>query len=144
MSSPPNTQVVWDDVLGVAPELTATAASGRVDILAYVNNIGSGTLPTATSGCGVIGGGGNGIGGGDNGIQLRLARMYLAAHIATISIRAASGAAGPVTSEAAGGLRISYGLTSVLSGDPGLSTTLYGQFYLTIVRSSLAHGPVLC
>lgn len=149
MPSPPSSQITWDDVVAVAPELasaTITSATGRSAILAYVNTWNSGSTLVAWD-CDwdtTIGTPGNGIGGGDDGPLLRLLRMHLAAHFATMARRAASGAAGPVTSEAAGGLRRSYGLSVVAFGDPGLSLTLYGQTAMTLMRLSLAHGPVLC
>ena len=148
MASPPLSQIVWDDVLGIAPELSTITASGRVDILAYVNSLTSGTAPvlyTPDEMVVVANDPGNGLdAGNDGGATLRFARILMAAHFGTIAKRAGSGAAGPVTSQAAGGLRVSYGLTSISSGDPGFSLTQYGQTYLTLVRSSLAHGPVLC
>jgi hypothetical protein len=73
-----------------------------------------------------------------------LARVYLAAHIGSTTGQAGSGAAGPVTSESAGGVRTSYGLIAMAASSPlYLATTRYGQMYLDIISMSQCAGPFL-
>lgn len=123
--------IVWADVLEAFPATSPPAVSAllQTDILAYVNQVDLtqlgllfyGTTETAQT--------------------ARMAQIYLAAHIAFITSRASSGAAGPVASQAAGGLRRSY---ATLVTPTILGTTFYGQMYLQVLSNSLAHGPVVC
>ena len=71
-----------------------------------------------------------------------LARIYLAAHVVTLSKRGSSAAAGPVTGESAGGLRRSYGLVP-MAGTGSYPMTRYGQLYLDLLDQSPANGPFL-
>lgn len=70
----------------------------------------------------------------------RLARIFLAAHIGANELRAKSGAAGPLTSESAGGVRRSYGLVAS-STSASLNSTRYGTMFLFILESSGCAGP---
>ncbi len=115
--------ILKSDVIAMAPELTTLTDQAWVDILAYVNGMSE-----------------DGI---DDSVTLRLAKILLAAHFGTMSKRAFTGAAGPVTGESAGGLRRSYGLVALSSADAALGQTMYGMQYLGILRSSNAHGPFL-
>lgn len=72
-----------------------------------------------------------------------LARIYLAAHIAKVGALGVSTAAGPVTSESAGGIRRAYANLSTATSLSSLKTTRYGQLYLDLLSSSLASGPFL-
>lgn len=119
-----NDPVTKTDVLAIAPELTTISDEAWADILAYVNTM---------SPKGIC----------NDAATFRLARILLAAHYGTISKRAFTGAAGPVVSEAAGGLRRAYGLVALSSADAALGQTMYGMQYLGILRSSCAHGPLL-
>lgn len=65
---------------------------------------------------------------------LRLARLNLAAHFAINTLQGRGGAAGPVTAEAAGAVRRSYGLMMSSSTSGGLGSTMYGQAYLAILN----------
>ncbi len=121
------TDIVWADVLGIAPELSTISDAGRVPILWYVNQMtNAGVDP----------------GGGLASPTLRLARIFLAAHYGTVSKRG-GGPAGPVTSESAGGLRRSYGLIAAPTGTYGLGSTTYGLAYLSVLSMSDAHGPIV-
>lgn len=82
-------------------------------------------------------------GGGPESITLRLARTLLAAHYATVSLRAPTGAIGPVTSEAAGQVRTSYGMVALASQDAAMGSTIWGQQYLGLLAMTDAHGPIL-
>jgi len=116
--------VVWSDVLAFAPELSTVDIGAQTDILSYVNEI---DLSQVT----------------DTAQVTRMARIYLAAHFGSVQKRARQGIGGPVTSESAGALRRSYGLSAMPSGEEGLGTSMYGMSYLTILRMSLSHGPFL-
>lgn len=120
--------IIKQDVLEFAPELSSIRDPAWALILKFVNDFDS-----------------TGIGGkgGDEGATLRLARIFLAAHYGTISKRSKSGAAGPVTSEAAGAVRRSYGLVALASSDAGLGSTTWGQQFQTLLLMSLAHLPFL-
>lgn len=120
--------IAWSDVLEVLTAPITISATLQTDILAYVNQVDLTQLGQLS-------------GGVTETVQTaRMAQIYLAAHIAYITSRAASGVAGPVTSQAAGGLRRSYGM---LVTPTILGTTFYGQQYLLILSMSLAHGPVV-
>lgn len=109
----------------MAPELATVSDVTWVTVLAFVNEIDS-----------------SGVGGGENGPMLRLVRIFLAAHYGTISKRGRTGAAGPVTSVAAGGVRRSYGLVALAATDASMGATEYGQQLLGILRMSNAYGPL--
>lgn len=116
--------IVWSDVLAMAPQLTTLSIQAQTDILNYVNELDMSGL-------------------GETAQTTRLARILLASHYATGATRAPGGMAGPVTSESAGAMRRSYGLSATPSGEEGLGTTMYGMQYVSLLRMSLAHGPVL-
>ncbi len=118
--------ILESDVLSYAPELAPLDAGAWTSILAFVNEL----QYTAVTPAG-------------EGPLLKLARILLAAHYGTISRRGPSGAAGPVTSEAAGAVRRSYGLVALASSDASLGATGYGQQFLGILSMSLANGPRL-
>lgn len=115
--------IVKSDVLAIAPELVSVHDDAWVDILNYVNNMSIKAIRDPYT--------------------FRLARIFLAAHYGTVSKRAYTGAAGPVVSEAAGGLRRAYGLVALSSADAALGQTMYGMQYLGLLRSSNAAGPFL-
>lgn len=117
---------VKQDVLAFAPELSSVNDVAWEVILAFVNEL------TA-----------EGVGGGETGATVRLLRILLAAHYAAVSRRGPTGATGPVTSEAAGAIRRSYGLVALASSDASLGATGYGQQFLGVLSMSLANGPRL-
>lgn len=118
--------IIKQDVLAYAPELRTVSDPAWAMILAYVATLG-----------------GEGFCENEEGPTLRFARVLLAAHFGTISKRGKSGAAGPVTSEAAGAVRRSYGLIALASADAGLGTTPAGAQYLQLISMSCSHGPIL-
>lgn len=112
------------DVLSIAPELSTLSDQAWADLLEYVNEFDFTTLDTVQT--------------------VRMARIFLAAHWGTGVKRAPKGAAGPVTGEAAGGVRRTYGLVATAGGGLGaLGSTMYGQTLLSILSMSGAHGPFL-
>lgn len=116
--------ITWADVTGIAGELTAVPVSAQTDILAYVNT----TLAVAMF-------------GGEDSPKLRMARIYRAAHMATLLTSGGSVTAGPVTSETVGANSISrsYGAGSGSSSD--WDSTPYGRQYAMLVRTSSARWP---
>lgn len=117
--------IVRADVIGFAPELSTLTDQAFADVLNYVNTLEASEI------------------GLDSGPELRLARILLAAHFGATTKRAGTGAAGPVVSEAAGGLRRSYGLVALSQGNAGFGSTMYGMQFLTLVQMSGGHGPVV-
>lgn len=71
----------------------------------------------------------------------RFAKILLAAHLGTMMARA-GGPVGPVTSEAAGGIRRSYGFMAWTDG-AGLGLTGYGMQLITLLSMSFAMLPVV-
>jgi len=118
--------IVLQDVLDFAPELRSVSRQAWALILPYVNS-----LPA------------DGIGGGADGPDVRLARVLLAAHYGTVSRRGRSGAAGPLTSEAVGSVRRSFGLVALAAADATLGATAYGHQFLGLLTMSQAAGPRL-
>lgn len=120
--------IIKQDVLEFAPDLSRLRDPMWAVILAFANSLDETGIDPR---------------GGPDSIMLRLARILLAAHYATVSLRAPSGAIGPVTSEAAGQVRTSYGMVALASRDAALGSTIWGQQYLGLLAMSDAHGPVL-
>lgn len=118
--------IIKQDVLEYAPELAKVSDVTWQFVVAFANGMTS-----------------LGIGGGEDGPLLRLCRILLAAHYGAVSQRGASGATGPVTSEAAGAVRRSYGLVALASSDASLGSTGYGHQFLGLLSMSLANGPRL-
>jgi hypothetical protein len=116
--------ILQTDVQPFAPALATLAAGAWTDILAYVNEQDLTYL-------------------GETVQVDRMAKIYLAAHIGTLTMRAGSGAAGPVTSESAGTLRRSYGMYAAWAGSGALGSTQFGQMYLDILSMSQAAGPMV-
>lgn len=117
--------IVQSDVTGFAPALTSLVTSGALaDILAYVNEQDLTVL-------------------GETVQVDRMAKIFLAAHIGTLTLRGTSGAAGPVTSQSAGTLRQSFGMYAAWAGSGALGSTAFGQMYLDILSMSQAAGPMV-
>jgi len=115
--------ILWSDVEAFAPELSTIDTVAQTGILAFVN-----------TGLNID------ILGGEAHAQLRMARIYLAAHFGTLSSQGGAAAAGPVTSESEGGVSRSYA-NLMSSGGGALGSTSYGQLYEFIVRTSPARYP---
>jgi hypothetical protein len=120
MAAPPD--ITWDDVIVIASELADVAEGAQDIILAYVNGALSVSMfkPAA----------------------LKLARIYLAAHIATVTAEDGDGAAiGPVISESVGGISRTYAAISAVTRGDGFDATSYGQTFGFLVRTSRARLP---
>lgn len=115
--------IVWADVVALAPEVNAIDDAAKADIIAYVNV----ALTVANF-------------GGEDHPKTRLARIYLAAHLAAMLRRGVTGggAAGPLVSHSAGGMSRSY---AVMSSGSALSSTSYGSMYEELARTSLGRLP---
>lgn len=109
------------DVLAIASELSTLTDQAWVDILAYANEFDFTSLDTVQT--------------------VRMARILLAAHFGYRIKKAATGTTGPVISEAAGGVRRSYGFNPSTFDSASLSTTPYGMTLNVILSMSGAHGP---
>jgi hypothetical protein len=112
----------WDDVTAHAAELSSIATIAQDDILAYVSDVHDVSVFVD----------------GEDDVALRLARIYLAAHLG--SLTPSSTAGGLVKSSSAGGLSRSYG--PFASAD-GLKSTIYGLRYLDIIEGTPARAPVI-
>lgn len=108
--------ITWADVVAHAAELSTFPVAAQNDILAWVNTHLNVTLF-----------------GGEDAAKTKLARVYLAAHTATMDKR--GGAAGPVVSSSAGGLSRSF--ASPPSGSD-LEATSYGSQYKMLLRTTVA------
>lgn len=117
--------ITWADVLTMAPELSTVSAGGQTSILAYVN--GALNVDEFVD--------------GEDGAQLKLARIYLAAHLGTLALPDVSGASSSiVTSESAGPLSRSY---AQLSTSEAQSLTSYGSFFSELIRRTPARAPIV-
>lgn len=122
------TAIIKNDVLEFAPELRSVRDPAWTWILRMVNTMDATGIDAA---------------GGETGATIHNARCFLAAHYATLSKRSKSGAVGPVTSEAMGAVRRSYGLVALASRDAGLGSTNWGQAFQSLLGMSDAFGPHL-
>ncbi len=114
--------IVWTDVTDFASELSTVDSDAQVVILAYVND----ALSVSAF-------------GGETSPKLKLARIYLAAHVGTLS-RGGTPMAGPVTSETDGTIARSYAARAIANPSDWDSTS-YGQLYAALVRTSRARLP---
>ncbi len=115
--------IAWSDVTAFASELSTVDSGAQTDILAYVNDTLS---PKAF--------------GGEASPKLRLARIYLAAHVGTLSQSGGSAKAGALTSETADDISRTYA-AGVIANPSDWNSTSYGQLYAAIVRTSRARLP---
>lgn len=120
--------IIWTDVVAFSAGLAGLPVAAQDGILAWVNT----ALDVS-------------VFDGEAGPKTKLARIYLAAHTASLGDAGSSGeTAGPVTSETAGGLTRSYG--AVATGpvaDSIYGSTAFGRAYLMLVRTSVARAGVL-
>lgn len=117
--------ITWSDVVDIAPELADVSVGMQTLILSYVNDSVNVVVLD-----------------GESGSKTKLARVTLAAHIATILVRASSGKAGDITSESLGPQSRAYSSSSRFD-ETDLSLTGYGRTYRMIVRWSAARGPLV-
>lgn len=114
--------IIWTDVVAVAPELaTDVSADFQTMVLAYVNTV---VAPAQF--------------GGEDSIIFKLARAYLAAHYASLFVDGSLGGA-QMTSMSEGGVSASFSVDTA-GGENALSSTTYGDTFLTFVRRSPARA----
>ncbi len=111
--------ITWDDVVNHASELGSVDEDAQDDILDYVNRNVATDLFTAS--------------------QLKLAKIYLAAHLGTVAKSKGSTSTGAVTSETAGRLTRSYSVVASATSD--LDGSSYGKQYSAMVKRSAARVP---
>lgn len=116
--------IIKADVLAVAPELSTLTDQFWLDLLTFANEFDFTSLDTEQT--------------------VRMARIFLCAHLGSRAKRSSTGAAGPVVSEAAGGVRRAYGFIGGSAGAlTDLTSTQYGITLQFILATSGAHGPFL-
>jgi hypothetical protein len=110
--------IEWTDVTAAAPELTDRVVTlEQTHILAYVND--EAFEPSAF--------------GGEESNTLERARVYLAAHMATMGLRA--GVPGPITSSTGGKLSLTYATF-------GLKSSYYATSYGVLLEGLLEALPI--
>lgn len=115
--------ITWTDVEAHAPELSTANATVQADMIGMVEQI----LVAAEF-------------GGEDDYRYRMARIYLAAHLATVAASGGAMATGGVQSERVGDVSRTYSTTTLLDPD-SLDSTAYGRAYRAIVRISPARSP---
>lgn len=111
--------IVWADVTAWAPSLSTVHATVQSDAVAFANAAINVSLFT----------------GGESSARLRLARIMLAAHRASLP-KLGLGAAGPTISRSGGGLSETFAGVSSFE----LGMTAYGQQLKSLIRA-VAGGP---
>ena len=111
--------ILWTSVIAIAPELAATAPEAQASLLGFVNS----ALDVSKY-------------DGESGPITKMARMYLAAHFASLALL---GAGGPITMERAGQLEVEY---AIPRGKSEYLSTSYGRAFYQLGRP-IARGPVL-
>lgn len=116
--------IIWTDVTALDSNLSSIDSGVQTTVLAHVNEAFDVD-----------------VFGGESSSTLKLARQYLAAHMATLIRMAGQGASGPVSSESAGGLSRSYAVAQSGAGD--LGATLWGSMLAHLIRTSPARSPLV-
>lgn len=107
--------IVWSDVEALSSQFALVHPTFQTDILNYVNN----ALDVS-------------VWGGEEAFDLRLARIYLAAHLGSMPIIASGQATGAVVSETVGGLQRTY--ANATTGQ-AIHTSSYGSAYQFLLDS---------
>lgn len=115
--------ITWPDVVVIAAELASLGAAAQTLILEHVNT----ALNVSEL-------------GGESSPRLKLARIYLAAHLATISTAGGEAAGGPLIAETIDNISRSYASPLSVSASQ-YNATSYGQLFATLVRTSRARLP---
>lgn len=111
--------IAWTDVLLVADELSVLSTNQQDLILEYVNTV----IPADAW-------------GGEDAIKLKLGRIYLAAHLGTLSASGAAGGLGQVLEIQEGDVRTRF--AEAAKDGSSLEQTGYGQEYKRIARTTAA------
>jgi Protein of unknown function (DUF4054) len=115
--------IIWSDISLIAAELSDTPGAAQTILLAHVNGSG---INVANF-------------GGEDTIKTRLARIYLAAHLATMFKRAGTG--GGIASQSEGGVSQSY--YNAWANPTLLTTTSYGQMFKLLLLGTPARAGML-
>jgi hypothetical protein len=118
--------ITWADVTAHASDLTSLALGAQTDVLGYVNEA---VDPDKF--------------GGEAAHRYKLARIYLAAHLGTVSLKRGTPAGGPLISETVGEITRMYGFSSEAAPD-AIASTGWGREYLALVRrTATSRGPLV-
>lgn len=117
--------ITWANVIDHAPGLSTVDTDAQNDILAYVN--------TALKVDEFY---------GEASPMLKLARIYLAAHMGTMIAQAVTGQVGPVQAESVGGVSRAYAVAQ-FAQTSSLADTTWGRAFLQLVRVSPARAPIV-
>ncbi len=117
--------ITWPNVVDFAATLSTTAVGAQDAILAYVNQA---LQPE--------------VYGGEDATKLRLARIYLAAHMGEILRR--QGIGGAVTGESISAESVSFSYAAPFHGAiSSLETTSWGLEFQRLTNSTYARLPVV-
>ncbi len=111
--------IVWADVVAIASHFAIIETDAQTIILDFVNGFLNPKMFTD--------------------VNLRTARIYLAAHVASYSMPGVSGI-GTVLSETVGGLTRTYAVLSTIRLG-SIDGTIYASMYNNILNSSRARWP---
>lgn len=114
--------ITWTNVTDHAPELSTVAAAVQTDLIGLVEQLNADEF------------------GGEDDYRYKLARIYLAAHLGTISLSGGNIATGGVQSERVGDVSRTYSTTTLIDPD-ALDSTSYGREYKAMLRRSPAAFP---
>lgn len=114
----------WPTIVAIIPSMSGVAVGAQTAYLSLVNALVSDEY------------------GGDTDPRFLLARVYLAAHMATVDAQGATGGAGPIASDTGGGLSVTYASTVGMTNTV-YDSTAYGRQYKAIQRRSPVRLPRL-
>lgn len=122
--------ILWSDITPIYADLSTIDVAAQTMILAYVN----GTLGVAVDKF-----------DGEEGPMTKLARVNLAAHMATMCVRGSSGGVGPIQSMSEGSVSVTYASLASWKSDDVLGTTPPGLVFLLLIgRAPQIRGFVVC
>lgn len=118
--------LTWEDVTSHASDLSTLDEAAQDDVLAYVDD----AIDPAKF-------------GGEDGPRYKLARIYLAAHLGTVSLKRGTPAGGPLISETVGEITRMYGFSAEAAPD-AIASTGWGREYLALIRrTAKCRGPLV-
>lgn len=120
--------IVWADVTALAPELATLSVSAQTAILAYANVAFNESMFKADDSSGVSS-------------PLKMARVYLAAHLGTTSKGAGSAAAGPLIEESDG--RLMRKFATATANNTSFVGSSYGELLTWLINTSRARYPMV-
>lgn len=122
------TPIVWADVTALAPELSSLSTAAQTAILAYVNVAFDESMFKADDSSGVSS-------------SLKTARVYLAAHLGTMTRLQGMAVAGPLIEESDGRLMRKFAV--VTAANTSFSGTSYGDLLTWMINTSRARYPMV-